>query len=103
MNQKINIKKKVTISLSIDELCELITELPMKDRIYIMHEILTCPHLNENPLKKFVKNEYKCAKKDSKTFLDISKDPIFSESYKEVSDKYNKEAEMWNRILTEIE
>ena len=103
MNQKINIKKKITISLSTDELCELITKLPMKDRVYIMHDILTCYRSNENPLKEFVKNEYKCAKKDSKTFLDISKDPMFGEGYKETSDKYNKEAEMWKRILAEIE
>ncbi len=104
MSKNIEFSKELKIKLTLDEICEKIENLPMKDRVYIMDNILNCYGIGENPLRSLAEYEHKEAIKASKRFASMSKDPALShvsDSYEELSENYKREAENWKRFLAE--
>ena len=102
MSKKLEFRKEMKIQLSLDEICEHITSLPMKDRIYVMDYILQCYNAGEDPLRSLAEHEYKGAKKESANFSEMAADPVFaftSEAYKEVSNHYKHIGGLWQQFL----
>jgi hypothetical protein len=101
---KIEIKAKnpnLSISIDIDDLCDVLVKLPMEQRIHIINHILECFGGKESPLKALAKQRYKNAIKEVKVFKDLSSNPDMpaKEAYKSVAEKYEKEADIWKQLV----
>lgn len=101
---KIEIKSKnpdLTISIGMDDLCDVLVKLPMGQRIYIINHILECFGGKESPLKALAEQRYKNAIKEVKIFNDLASDPEMParEAYNNVAEKYEKAADIWKQLV----
>lgn len=102
MSKRLEFRKEMKIQLSLDEICEHITSLPMKDRIYVIHNILGCYSAGEDPLRALAEYEYKEERKEGADFAEMASDPVFatmSEAYKEVSEHHKHIGGLWQQFL----
>lgn len=97
---KIKINEKVGISIDMDKLCEVLIDLPMKQKIYIINYILENYSGNESPLKALAEQRYKDCLKDVKTFEDLAKDPVIAcDAYNDVAERYKNESKIWKEFV----
>lgn len=102
--EKIEIKSKnpnLSVSIDMDDLCDVLVNLPMKQRIHIINYILEYHCGKESPLKALAEQRYKDASKEVKVFNDLTSDPDMParDSYKGVAEKYEKEADIWKQLV----
>lgn len=101
---KIEIKSKnpnLSISIGMDDLCEVLIKLPMEQRIHIINHILEYHCGKESPLKALAEQRYKDASKEVKVFNDLTSNPDMParDAYKSVAKKYEKEADIWKQLV----
>ena len=105
--EKIEIKSKnpnLSISIGMDDLCNVFVRLPMDQRIHIINYILEYHGGKESPLKALAEQRYKDAAKEVKVFKDLAANPnpIMANSsgaYYNVAKKYEKEANIWKQLF----
>jgi hypothetical protein len=91
-------KNGLNVTVTQERLVEIILHLKKKDIANIALEILD----DDDTLKEFVTRRYKDCLKNIKDFNEMSNNPTFSfasDSYKEVSDNYVQEAELWKHLV----
>lgn len=102
---KIELKSKnpnLSISIGMDDLCEVLIKLPMEQRIHIINYILGCYAGKESPLKALAEQRYKDAVQKTESFKDLAANPRMSNSsgaYYTVAKKYEKEADIWKQLV----
>jgi len=97
---KIKINKRVDISIDIDKLCEVLIDLPMKQKLYIINCILENYSGNESPLKALAEQKHKDCLKNVKIFEDLAKDPVTAyDAYNDVAERYKNESKIWKEFI----
>ena len=101
---KIEIKAKnpnLSISIDMDDLCDVLAHLSMKERIYIINYILENYAGKESPLKALAEQRYKDTVKEVKVFKDLAANPDIpaKDAYRSVAEKYEKEEKIWKEII----
>lgn len=101
---KIEIKSKnpnMSISIGMDDLCDVLIKLPIKQRIQIINHILNYFSDKESPLKALAEARYNDAIKEVKIFNNLTSVPDMpaKEAYNSVASKYKKEADIWKQFV----
>ena len=102
---KIEINSKnpnISVSIGMDDLCDVLVKLPMEQRIHIINYILGYYAGKESPLKALAEQRYKDATEEVKVFKELAAEPIMADSsgsYYTVAKKYEKEADIWKQLI----
>lgn len=102
---KIELKSKnpdLSISIGMDDLCDVLVKLPMEQRVYIINHILNYFGGKESPLKALAEQRYKDAVQKTESFKDLAANSRMSNSsgaYYTVASKYEKEANIWKQLI----
>ena len=102
---KIEINSKnpnLSISIDVNDLCDVLIKLPMEQRIHIINHILNYFGGKESPLKALAEQRYKDAVQKAESFIDLAANPRMTNSsgaYYTTALKYEKEADIWKQLI----
>ena len=98
---KITFKSKLNVSIELETLCDVLADLSMKEKVYIINYILENYKGKESPLKALAEQRYKDTSKEAKVFNDLASNPDMPAraAYNSVREKYEKKADIWKQFV----